>query len=104
MTSSDLLNALKTHFDLDSFRSSAQEAAVKCAVSGSGYDLFVSMPTGSGKSLVFQLPGVMAAKGKVTIVVSPLIALIKVCNKMLIAVIEIVFHKITLEFRTKLKG
>lgn len=34
------------------------------------------MPTGSGKSLVFQLPGVMSAP-KVTIVVSPLLALIK---------------------------
>ena len=34
------------------------------------------MPTGSGKSLIFQLPGVIAEK-KVTVVVSPLIALIR---------------------------
>lgn len=39
-------------------------------------DVFVSMPTGSGKSLCFQLPGMLHGN-KVTIVFSPLIALIK---------------------------
>ncbi|GBP44640.1 ATP-dependent DNA helicase Q5 [Eumeta japonica] len=39
-------------------------------------DVFVSMPTGSGKSLCFQLPA-MLQKHKVAIVFSPLLALIK---------------------------
>ena len=72
-----ILAGLKEHFKHDGFRSKEQEDAVKCAVKGNS-DVFVSMPTGSGKSLVFQLPAVLAPKGKVTIVVSPLIALIQV--------------------------
>lgn len=41
-------------------------------------DLFLTAPTGSGKSLLFQLPAFyVSGKGDVTIVVSPLIALMK---------------------------
>lgn len=39
-------------------------------------DVYVSMPTGSGKSLCFQLPGLMC-ENQLTIVFSPLLALIK---------------------------
>lgn len=41
-------------------------------------DLFLTAPTGAGKSLLFQLPAFyISQKGDVTIVVSPLIALMK---------------------------
>jgi ATP-dependent DNA helicase RecQ len=41
-------------------------------------DLFLTAPTGAGKSLLFQLPAFhISEKGDVTIVVSPLIALMK---------------------------
>ena len=72
-----LLSVLKKKFGHDGFRSAHQRAAISCLLNGQN-DVFVSMPTGSGKSLIFQLPGVIQGeKGKVTIVVSPLIALIR---------------------------
>lgn len=41
-------------------------------------DLFLTAPTGAGKSLLFQLPAFyVSGKGDITIVVSPLIALMK---------------------------
>merc|ERR1719319_1302378 len=73
---SAILDKLKTVFKHERFRSKEQKEAVKCVVGGQN-DVYVSMPTGSGKSLVYQLPAVVAGTSKVTIVVSPLIALIK---------------------------
>ncbi|KAH8264904.1 hypothetical protein KR038_007156 [Drosophila bunnanda] len=67
--------ALKKHFGHSKFKSELQERAVRCAVKKK-QDVYVSMPTGSGKSLCFQLPGLMS-ENQITIVFSPLLALIK---------------------------
>uniref|UniRef100_A0A1A9URV8 ATP-dependent DNA helicase Q5 n=1 Tax=Glossina austeni TaxID=7395 RepID=A0A1A9URV8_GLOAU len=66
---------LEKHFGYTEFKSDLQKRAVKCAVKKKR-DIYVSMPTGSGKSLCFQLPGLMSG-GQITIVFSPLLALIK---------------------------
>ncbi|XP_063077117.1 ATP-dependent DNA helicase Q5 [Engraulis encrasicolus] len=71
---SAIQQALKTHFGFDKFRSKQQEDVVKAVVRGDR-DVFVCMPTGAGKSLCYQLPAVMSEG--VTLVISPLIALIQ---------------------------
>src|SRR5215471_15608405 len=68
----ELLSALKKHFGYDQFRPLQREIMHDAL---SGRDLFVLMPTGGGKSLCFQLPALM--RDGLTIVVSPLIALMK---------------------------
>ncbi len=68
----ELLGPLKRHFGHDQFRPLQQEI-VQDALAGE--DVFVLMPTGGGKSLCFQLPALM--RDGLTIVVSPLIALMK---------------------------
>ena len=50
-----------------------QEAVCRAAAAGS--DVLLVMPTGAGKSLCYQLPGL--ARGGTTLVVSPLIALME---------------------------
>ena len=63
-------DALLAYVGLAAFRPGQREA-VEAALSGR--DALVVMPTGGGKSLCYQLPGL--ATGDLTIVVSPLIAL-----------------------------
>ncbi len=67
-----LLSLLHHTFGFDSFRPNQKEI---CAAVSEGKDVLVVMPTGSGKSLCYQLPG-LARKGS-TLVVSPLIALME---------------------------
>src|ERR671921_2597422 len=66
------LAALKNFFGFEDFREGQREVVEAIL---EGHDTVVVMPTGGGKSLCFQLPALM--KGGVTIVVSPLIALMK---------------------------
>jgi ATP-dependent DNA helicase RecQ len=69
---SELLPLLKQYFGFTSFRP-FQEQIIRDALAGK--DVFALLPTGGGKSLCFQLPA-MAREG-LTVVVSPLIALMK---------------------------
>ncbi|MDA8427030.1 MAG: DNA helicase RecQ [Treponema sp.] len=63
---------LKDVFGFDEFRP-MQEAVIETALSGA--DLLAVMPTGGGKSLCYQVPAL--AKRGLSIVVSPLIALMR---------------------------
>ena len=65
----DLLHGV---FRYPSFRPN-QEAVCEAVVAGR--DVLLVMPTGSGKSLCYQLPGI--ARGGTTLVISPLIALME---------------------------
>jgi ATP-dependent DNA helicase RecQ len=70
--SSDLLNDLPRFFGHTAFRP-GQEELVRAVLAGR--DVLAVMPTGSGKSLGYQLPAVILPG--LTLVVSPLIALMK---------------------------
>lgn len=63
---------LKKHFGYDSFRGGQQELISAIL---DGRDTLGIMPTGAGKSICFQLPALMF--GGITLVVSPLISLMK---------------------------
>ena len=68
----ELLDALKQHFGYDAFRK-GQEAIVRSVLSGR--PTIAILPTGGGKSLCYQLPALLLQG--TTVVVSPLVALMK---------------------------
>jgi RecQ family ATP-dependent DNA helicase len=68
----EALKALREFFGFEEFRAGQREVIESVLA---GRDTVVVMPTGGGKSLCYQLPALM--KGGVTVVVSPLIALMK---------------------------
>lgn len=67
-----LLDILRDRFGFPAFRRYQEPV---CRSVAEGKDVLIVMPTGAGKSLCYQLPGV--ARGGTTLVISPLIALME---------------------------
>src|SRR3954464_6072845 len=68
----ELLTVIKRHWGFSALRP-LQEQAMRAILDGR--DSLVVLPTGGGKSLCYQAPAVL--RGGTTVVVSPLIALMK---------------------------
>ncbi len=66
------LELLHERFGFEGFRPHQEEV---CTSLIEGHDVLLVMPTGAGKSLCYQLPGI--ARGGTTLVISPLIALME---------------------------
>ncbi|MFP6903743.1 MAG: RecQ family ATP-dependent DNA helicase [Verrucomicrobiota bacterium] len=69
----DLNQAIREHFGFEAFLEGQEEAIAE--VVDKDRDVLLIMPTGSGKSLCYQLPALLL--DGVTLVISPLIALMK---------------------------
>ena len=63
---------LKRHWGFSSFRKEQEEPIQAFC---NGQDVLAILPTGAGKSLCFQIPGLV--RGGLCLVISPLIALMK---------------------------
>src|SRR5215813_4399367 len=72
MDSSSLSDLLHRTFGFPGFRANQESV---CLAATEGRDVLLVMPTGAGKSLCYQLPGL--ARGGTTLVISPLIALME---------------------------
>ena len=72
MEEKQLFGTLKEYFGFDSFRP-LQKTIIDSVFDGK--DNVVIMPTGGGKSICYQLPGILLPN--ITLVISPLIALMK---------------------------
>ena len=72
MNTKILHDTLKENFGFEKFRPN-QEDIINCVLAGQ--DTLAIMPTGGGKSICFQLPALLFSG--ITIVISPLIALMK---------------------------
>ena len=70
--STNLVELLQRAFSFSSFRPNQERV---CQAVADGSDVLLVMPTGAGKSICYQLPGL--ARGGTTLVISPLIALIE---------------------------
>lgn len=68
----DLNELLASAFGFSSFRPYQEDV---CRAAAAGKDVLLVMPTGAGKSLCYQLPGI--ARGGTTLIISPLIALME---------------------------
>ena len=69
----EVRRVLRTVFGLESLRPNLQPLAIRCALEGKSQ--MVVLATGGGKSLCYQLPACLL--GGVTVVISPLLALMK---------------------------